>query len=252
MRRVELTHDVLCSVVLSSRDLRHEREARDEAERQLAAQQAREADDASHAGAHAHGRRGLRRADGRSPRASAVFGWVNHAPRARRRCRGAEVAPARRERTRRCREAGRVPDRGFLRRARADRPARYAWASSRIQPSLTTTGCRRARDAADTDLPRDGARRAKAAPCSAAMTSRPVPGVSRSARACSKSCSPAATPAKRSPTASRCRCLSPMESGDRTGEPRRMPNDLQGGRSVATAGHGPNSSRQVRSRMPTP
>ena len=43
MRRVELTHDVLCSVVASSRDLRHEREARDEAERQLAAQREREA-----------------------------------------------------------------------------------------------------------------------------------------------------------------------------------------------------------------
>ncbi len=42
MRRVELTHDVLCSVVGSSRDLRHEREARDEAERQLAAQRERE------------------------------------------------------------------------------------------------------------------------------------------------------------------------------------------------------------------
>jgi hypothetical protein len=47
MRRVELTHDVLCSVVQSSRNLRYEREARDEAQRQLAAQQAREA--ASHA-----------------------------------------------------------------------------------------------------------------------------------------------------------------------------------------------------------
>ena len=43
MRRVELTHDVLCSVVRSSRDLRHEREARDEAERRLALQREREA-----------------------------------------------------------------------------------------------------------------------------------------------------------------------------------------------------------------
>lgn len=43
MRRVELTHDVLCSVVLASRNLRKEREARDEAERQLAAQREREA-----------------------------------------------------------------------------------------------------------------------------------------------------------------------------------------------------------------
>ena len=44
VRRVELTHDVLCSVVGSSRDVRHEREARDEAERQLAAQRERAAE----------------------------------------------------------------------------------------------------------------------------------------------------------------------------------------------------------------
>jgi hypothetical protein len=36
-----LTHDVLCRVVRSSRNLRHEREARVEAERQLAEQQER-------------------------------------------------------------------------------------------------------------------------------------------------------------------------------------------------------------------
>ena len=40
VRRVELTHDVLCSVVRASRDLRHEREARDEVERKLASQRA--------------------------------------------------------------------------------------------------------------------------------------------------------------------------------------------------------------------
>ncbi len=43
MRRVELTHDVLCAVVLPSRNSRREREAREEAERQLAAQRDREA-----------------------------------------------------------------------------------------------------------------------------------------------------------------------------------------------------------------
>ena len=43
MRRVELTHDVLCGVVLASRNARKEREARDEAERQLAEQREREA-----------------------------------------------------------------------------------------------------------------------------------------------------------------------------------------------------------------
>ena len=42
LRRVELTHDVLCSVVRASRDVRHERDARDEAERKLAAQRERE------------------------------------------------------------------------------------------------------------------------------------------------------------------------------------------------------------------
>jgi len=43
MRRVELTHDVLCPVVAESRTQRHEREAREEAERQVAAQREREA-----------------------------------------------------------------------------------------------------------------------------------------------------------------------------------------------------------------
>ena len=42
VRRVELTHDVLCSVVKGSRDLRHEREAREATERLLAEQRARE------------------------------------------------------------------------------------------------------------------------------------------------------------------------------------------------------------------
>jgi tetratricopeptide (TPR) repeat protein len=43
MRRVELTHDVLAGVVLASRNLRQEREARDAAQRQLAEQREREA-----------------------------------------------------------------------------------------------------------------------------------------------------------------------------------------------------------------
>jgi hypothetical protein len=42
IRRVELTHDVLCSVVRKSRDLRREREARDATERLLAEQHERE------------------------------------------------------------------------------------------------------------------------------------------------------------------------------------------------------------------
>jgi hypothetical protein len=42
VRRVELTHDVLCGVVKASRDLRREREARDATERLLAEQRGRE------------------------------------------------------------------------------------------------------------------------------------------------------------------------------------------------------------------
>jgi hypothetical protein len=76
VRRVELTHDVLCSVVRASRDLRQEREARDEAQRNLLAQQARVAAT----------RRALVRARAVAAvsvalmvvaGASAIFGWVN-------------------------------------------------------------------------------------------------------------------------------------------------------------------------------
>lgn len=42
LRRVELTHDVLCGVVKNSRDLRHEREALEQTERVLGEQRARE------------------------------------------------------------------------------------------------------------------------------------------------------------------------------------------------------------------
>lgn len=42
VRRVELTHDVLCGVVKNSRDVRREREAREETEKLLADQRARE------------------------------------------------------------------------------------------------------------------------------------------------------------------------------------------------------------------
>jgi tetratricopeptide (TPR) repeat protein len=43
VRRVELTHDVLCSVVKASRDVRHEREALEKTQRLLEEQKAREA-----------------------------------------------------------------------------------------------------------------------------------------------------------------------------------------------------------------
>jgi hypothetical protein len=76
MRRVELTHDVLAGVVLASRNLRQEREARDAAQQQLAAQREREA--ATH--------RALLRARMVAgvcavlmlvAGAGALFGWVN-------------------------------------------------------------------------------------------------------------------------------------------------------------------------------
>jgi tetratricopeptide (TPR) repeat protein len=76
VRRVELTHDVLCGVVKASRAVRHEREALEQAERELATQRAREA------GA----RRSLVRARFVAAVAivlmlgaagSAIFGWIN-------------------------------------------------------------------------------------------------------------------------------------------------------------------------------
>ena len=76
LRRVEITHDVLCSVVSASRNVRREREALEDSQRQLAEQKAREA--ATH--------RSLVRARLIAAVAlvlrvlaagSAVFGWIN-------------------------------------------------------------------------------------------------------------------------------------------------------------------------------
>ena len=68
MRRVELTHDVLCGVVRASRDLRHEREARDEAERELAGAARARGRHAQGAGARAADRGRLRGAADRRGR----------------------------------------------------------------------------------------------------------------------------------------------------------------------------------------
>ena len=76
MRRVEITHDVLCSVISASRSVRHEREALEESKRQLAAQ--KERDLAT--------RQSLQRARRIAAVAvvimlaavgSAIFGWIN-------------------------------------------------------------------------------------------------------------------------------------------------------------------------------
>ncbi len=76
MRRVELTHDVLVGVVRASRSVRHEREARADAERQLAATQAKEA-----AGRHALQRARLIAAVctvlAIGAIGAAAWGWVN-------------------------------------------------------------------------------------------------------------------------------------------------------------------------------
>ncbi|HET9190562.1 MAG TPA: hypothetical protein VFN69_08295 [Rudaea sp.] len=85
MRRVELTHDVLCSVVLASRNLRKEREARDEAERQLAAQREREVA-TQRALRRAHLVAGVCAALLLLAVAGAIFGWINM-----RRARTAEL-----------------------------------------------------------------------------------------------------------------------------------------------------------------
>ena len=76
VRRVELTHDVLCGVVRASRGVRHEREARAAAERQLAETQAKEA-----AGRHALQRARLVAAVctvlAVGAIGAAAWGWVN-------------------------------------------------------------------------------------------------------------------------------------------------------------------------------
>ena len=96
LRRVELTHDVLCGVVKASRDLRHEREARDATERQLREQRERELE----------ARRALARARriatvcvllALAALGAAVFGYAS-AQRARRAERQAQIAQAAAER----------------------------------------------------------------------------------------------------------------------------------------------------------
>jgi tetratricopeptide (TPR) repeat protein len=76
LRRVEITHDVLCSVIAASRGVRHEREALEESKRQLLLQQEREAAT----------QRSLVRARTIATisavlmvaaAASAIFGWIN-------------------------------------------------------------------------------------------------------------------------------------------------------------------------------
>ena len=124
LRRAELTHDVLCGVVSASRDLRHEREALEVAEQQLAAQKSREAGHAQGTGSRATDRHRLRGARGRSVGQCSV--WL-HRHEAGTAGRGPGRGNPRHGRAgaRRVREAGHLPARRLLSGARAGRPARH-------------------------------------------------------------------------------------------------------------------------------
>ena len=152
MRRVELTHDVLVRRrARQPRPAPRARGARRRRERQLAEQREREAAHASRAGARAHGRRRLRGADAGRGRQRGLR--LDQACAARA---AADAAAQQASRARRG-EAGRLPDRGFLRRARAHRPARHAGQARAHGRRLLRRPAAGAGHAADADLPRDGA-----------------------------------------------------------------------------------------------
>ncbi len=150
MRRVELTHDVLCGVVRSSRNLRHEREARDEAERQLAAQQERAAE--------------TRRTLHKTRRFAMIAAGLMLVALVERSLRLDQLeprqggGPAGAASARGCREARRLPDRGLLCRARADRPARDDGQACAHGRQLLRRPAAAAADAADAGVSGHGAR----------------------------------------------------------------------------------------------
>ncbi len=142
VRRVELTHDVLCGVVKASRDLRLERLARDEAERKLEAQRERE--------------RATRAALVRARKiaavcavlavlalGSAVFGYLRDEARAGGRGEGARDAAHGRAGARRGGEAYRLSARRLLPRARAGRAARHRRRTREARARLLRRRCRR-------------------------------------------------------------------------------------------------------------
>ena len=108
VRRVELTHDVLCGVVKASRDQRHEREAREAAEQRLEEQRRRERS----------ARRALRRARHRRRLHPARRGGARGSGLClARRAAGRAEPTARRAGPLACRAAARVSGRGFRSRA---------------------------------------------------------------------------------------------------------------------------------------
>jgi hypothetical protein len=76
LRRVEITHDVLCSVIAASRAVRHEREALEESKRQLALQREREVA-TQRALVRARAVAAVSAALMLAAAGSAIFGWIN-------------------------------------------------------------------------------------------------------------------------------------------------------------------------------
>ena len=135
VRRVELTHDVLCGVVKASRELRLEREAKEEAERQLAAQRARE--EATHkALVRARQVAAVCGVLAVGALVGAIFGWVNMQRAREAESRGARDPQARRGLARRSREARRLPAGGLPARARAHRAPRRRGEPLEARPRL--------------------------------------------------------------------------------------------------------------------
>ena len=150
MRRVELTHDVLCGVVRRqpqraprARGARRGRAATGRAARARSR-------DPPRAGARAHDRHGVRTVLVlvRSPAPCSAFSTCT-APRA------AEAAAQ--SLARQCREARQLPDRGFLHRTRTHRQARHAGQAGAHDGRLLRQPAARTGHQADPDQPRDGA-----------------------------------------------------------------------------------------------
>ena len=213
MRRVELTHDVLCGVVRSSRDLRHEREARDEAERRLAAQKEREAQ-THRTLVRMRMVAGVCAALMVVALAGAAFGWINYRRARSRRCRRAAG-------TSRRGEAGRVPDRGFLRRAAAHRPRRDDGQARAHGRQLLRRSAARAADAPDPGVPRHGARARGRRRAHGRRCARAVRGISRTRARSLRSFARRATPASPLRSASHGRFSGHIRHSARREDPRR-------------------------------
>ena len=168
MRRVELTHDVLCGVVKASRDLRHERESREATEKMLAEQRERAAA-ARHALVRARQVAAVCIVLAVGAVGAAIFAYMEFAARPARRGPCAAVPGA-------GGDAPRLPHGGLRARAREFRPPRRdrepRQARNRLLPR-TARGAEGPGDAAD-GRPGAGAIRA-----GVAATGKSRPGLGR-------------------------------------------------------------------------